>query len=129
MAICQMIILLEFARRGSLDTVLTKSDINITFASHILQMLSQASQALAFVHTKGLIHMDVKSSNILVRQDWSVALGDFGEIERENKDGDCVGKTSTTEFDFLQVRCSPAHPSQPIVKLPSQPIPYRHRAR
>ena len=97
--------LLEYADRGSLDKVLTRSDI--TFASHILQMLGQAAQALSFVHSSGLIHMDVKSANILVREDWSVAWGDFGEIEcleetREEKEkgGDnCHGEEGPSNDD------------------------------
>ncbi|KAJ1556360.1 hypothetical protein HK405_014791 [Cladochytrium tenue] len=49
----------------------------------------QTAEALKFVHSKGIIHRDVKGRNILIRADGSTAVGDFG-LSR------CVGSISTT---------------------------------
>ncbi|GAM20944.1 hypothetical protein SAMD00019534_041190 [Acytostelium subglobosum LB1] len=44
----------------------------------IHNMAAEAAQALEFIHSKSLIHRDVKSANFLVKDDFSVKLIDFG---------------------------------------------------
>jgi serine/threonine-protein kinase len=54
------------AREGALDTDTT------------LRLLQQTAFALAEAHRMGLVHRDVKPGNILVRDDGSVKITDFG---------------------------------------------------
>ncbi len=54
------------AREGALDTGTT------------LDLLQQTAFALAEAHRSGLVHRDVKPGNILVRDDGSVKITDFG---------------------------------------------------
>jgi len=43
-----------------------------------VHILSQVLTALQFAHDKGYIHRDIKPANILLREDGSIALTDFG---------------------------------------------------
>ena len=44
----------------------------------VLRIASQVCQALAYAHSRGIIHRDVKPANILLSQDNTAKLGDFG---------------------------------------------------
>ncbi|MFO7640479.1 MAG: serine/threonine-protein kinase, partial [Candidatus Competibacteraceae bacterium] len=43
-----------------------------------LALLLQVLNALAYAHGQGVIHRDIKPANILVRQDYTLVLTDFG---------------------------------------------------
>lgn len=44
----------------------------------VLSWVAQLGEALAFVHEKGIVHRDVKPSNVFVTSSFNVCLGDFG---------------------------------------------------
>ncbi|MBV9155682.1 MAG: serine/threonine protein kinase [Acidobacteriaceae bacterium] len=46
--------------------------------SSMMQIMSQVTDALAFAHSKGVIHGDIKPENIMVLRDGSAKLVDFG---------------------------------------------------
>ena len=59
-----------------------------------LAMILQILNALAYVHQQGIIHRDLKPANILVRQDYAIALTDFGIAH-------CSGSELTQLGDLL----------------------------
>jgi len=48
----------------------------------LCEALAQVCDGLSFIHTRGLLHRDVKPGNILVRQDRRATLVDFGLAKR-----------------------------------------------
>jgi len=71
-------IVTEFCERGDLATML--SDRNGVFfeESAILDMLAEICLALAYMHSRKVLHRDLKPQNIFVASDGTLRLGDFG---------------------------------------------------
>jgi eukaryotic-like serine/threonine-protein kinase len=59
-----------------------------------LEIIEQVCSALAYAHSQGVIHRDVKPANIIVQQDGLAKLLDFG-IARANEDRTNGGMTRT----------------------------------
>ncbi|MGH9128242.1 MAG: protein kinase domain-containing protein [Acidimicrobiales bacterium] len=69
----------ELVKFGSLQDLIEREGPTLP-ASLVREVLAQVADALAHVHTRDLVHRDVKPPNILVRgrQPLNVVLGDFG---------------------------------------------------
>ncbi len=72
-------IAMEFVSGGSAHREDGKPDD----PTHVLRVVREIATALAYAHSKGFVHRDVKPDNILMRDDGSSALTDFG-IARAN---------------------------------------------
>lgn len=74
---------MEYCRYGSLYSVLRRARNGddaiptLTWARK-LSMVHDAAQGLLFLHSKGTIHADLKSPNLLVDLSWTVKVTDFG---------------------------------------------------
>ena len=68
---------LEYCAGGTLDEYLTASDgkleLKISF-----RLIKQISSGLAFSHSRGILHRDVKPANVLLTSGHEAKLADFG---------------------------------------------------
>ncbi|KAJ1551144.1 hypothetical protein HK405_015092, partial [Cladochytrium tenue] len=71
----------------------------------LVDVLCDAAEGMKFLHSEGLIHRDIKGANILVREDGTAALGDFGLAR-------VVGIMSTTSSGLKKFTPNWASPEQ-----------------
>lgn len=81
-------IVTEMCERGDLAHMLEKLRKGKKYLSEklVVKLFRQICNALKYCHEKGIIHRDVKSSNIFIGNDNVLKLGDFGISCRVRKD-------------------------------------------
>lgn len=75
---------MEFVEGSDLEALLRQGPIAVP---RVLEMMRQVCEALEAAHTEGLVHRDVKPSNILIDARGCVKISDFG-LTRFAGDGD-----------------------------------------
>lgn len=70
---------------GTLNQRLKKGPLS---CEHAGKLLDQLAQALQFAHQQGLVHRDIKASNVLMRNEHFVYLADFGLAKSIDETGD-----------------------------------------
>ena len=77
------------------------------------RICAQVAQALHYAHTQGLVHRDIKAQNVLLAEDGSVKLADFGIARALEADED-TGLTRTDMLmgsaDYLSPEQANGHP-------------------
>lgn len=66
------------------------------------RMLHEVARAVHCVHEAGLLHLDIKPSNVLVRRDGTPLLADFGVVREID-----IAATQTRTFAGTPAYCSP----------------------
>jgi thiamine kinase-like enzyme len=64
-------------RRGSLLDVVRNKDITLSMY-RILNICVDSAVGMAFLHEAGILHRDLKTGNLLVDDNWRIAVVDFG---------------------------------------------------
>jgi serine/threonine-protein kinase len=68
-------IVMPYIEAGTVATLLRGQPLPMP---QVLSIISQVGEALDYAHTRGLLHRDVKPSNILINERGDCLLGDFG---------------------------------------------------
>ncbi len=68
-------VVMEYFKGRTLSDLLSEGALSPQKAGHVIL---QVCRALEYAHAQGVIHRDVKSSNIMVDAAWHVKLADFG---------------------------------------------------
>ena len=68
-------IIMDYCHGGSIRTLMKAGKIGEKYCSVIMR---EVLLALSYIHRSGIIHRDVKAANVLVANDGSVQLCDFG---------------------------------------------------
>lgn len=76
-------VLMEFLQGGALTDILSQIRLN---EEQIATVCESVLQALAYLHSQGVIHRDIKSDSILLTLDGRVKLSDFGFCAQISKD-------------------------------------------
>lgn len=90
-------IVMDFIEGRNLDELSKKQNLSIT---NIIQWISDAAQALHFIHQQGIVHCDLKPANILIDSNHIAKVTDFGfarsltEIEQNTP----IGLEGTAPF-------------------------------
>lgn len=75
-------ILMDFCEFGSVSDVLRNTKLQLK-ENQIANILFKALLALVYLHSKNIVHRDVKANNILLSADGEVKLCDFGVSKAE----------------------------------------------
>src|SRR6266849_4785832 len=92
-------IVMSYAPHGSLRSLHPRGT-QLSFKK-TLSYLEQIADALDYLHTQNLIHLDIKPENLLVGRNYEVLLGDFGITEVAHK----VSSSRSATLNYM----SPEH--------------------
>jgi len=73
----EMYIVTEYITGGTVRSNIDKEKGEISWAARI-KMAYDVASAISFLHSKNIIHRDIKSENLLLSEGWDVKLCDFG---------------------------------------------------
>ncbi|XP_005992559.1 serine/threonine-protein kinase 10 [Latimeria chalumnae] len=77
-------IMIEFCPGGAVDAIMLELDRGLT-EPQIQVICRQMLEAITYLHSKKIIHRDLKAGNVLLTQDGDVKLADFGVSAKNTK--------------------------------------------
>ncbi|PSS26861.1 Serine/threonine-protein kinase [Actinidia chinensis var. chinensis] len=92
-------ILVEYLPGRTLKNYLVKSRRKKLAFNTVMQLALDIARGLSYLHSKKIVHMDVKTENMLLDKDRTVKLTDFGvaRVEASNA-SDMTGQTGTLGY-------------------------------
>lgn len=82
---------MEYISGGSLDDYIAKS--NGLEEGEAIKIVKQIGSALSFMHSQGMLHLDLKPSNIMLKDTGDVVLIDFGLSKQYDESGEPESST------------------------------------
>lgn len=95
-------IVTELAEHGSLYETIHKRPNELDDVKRVLQIILDSSKGMAYLHSLGILHRDLKSQNILLCKHWSAKISDFG-ISRVADDSTMTSRVGTTRWTAPEV--------------------------
>jgi hypothetical protein len=87
----------ELADRGSLKDVLTQCPSLLDPTRRAL-IICDIVLGMRYVHSRQVLHRDLKASNILINEDWGAVIGDFGSSCFEIDDTTITPDSGTVHY-------------------------------
>jgi serine/threonine-protein kinase len=91
-------LVMPFLELGTLTDWLRESPVS---PRHGARLMQQMSDALQFAHDQGVIHRDVKASNVLLDDYGNALLADFGLARDQNKESSLTGSMLVGSPDYI----------------------------
>lgn len=90
-----LFIQMEFCDKGTLEQWLENGMLNNTDKDLLLELFEQITTGVEYIHSKGLIHRDLKPGNIFLVDERHIKIGDFGLATALESDGARTKETGT----------------------------------
>ncbi|EPX75070.1 WEE protein kinase Mik1 [Schizosaccharomyces octosporus yFS286] len=75
----QLFLQLEYCENGDLGTFLTELGLmQVLDSFRVWKILLQLGQGLFYLHRLGVVHLDIKPSNVLITREGNLKISDFG---------------------------------------------------
>jgi LIM domain kinase 1 len=90
-------IVTEFIPGGDLRSKLKDSDLELSWHLRV-KIAIDVAYAMNYLHSKKMIHRDLKSQNLLVCEDWKIKVCDFGFARKAEPKADFLTMCGTDEW-------------------------------